>query len=253
MDSEHYYKQHDYFNFFPACGTSNNQRTENCDLTHSAQQNTLLNHAGGTKHTTQHPGTQQYTPKYPRTNQHFSQHPGKDPFSIHRTTHHLTQYPAANEHSTQHPGITHCFTPHLGQNQFGRTTQHTGAGKFPGPPLYTPYMGTAQYPGTSQQFAGRMPYNTGSQFQQTPTQFSDGTECARENPSGQLLGNIGTSIINNFNSKAFGNKSETQTKNFNLYQFTSPNVQESQLERPQNVSFFSMIYFFKPAKGFKNQ
>ena len=233
MDSEPEYHQHDHFNFYPAPGTSSNQQTKNGDLTHSAQQNTLLNHSGGTKCTTRHPGTQQYTPKYPGASQHFSQHPGKDPFSTQRTTHHLAQYPGANQHATKDPGITHCFTPHLGQYQFGRTTHYTGAGKFPGPPLYTPYMSIAQYPGTSQQFAGRMPYNKGSQFQQTGTQFSDGTECARENLSWQSLGNIGTSIIGSFNSKVLGNASE--------YQCTCPNIEKSQLERPQNVSFLSVL------------
>ena len=80
-----------------------------------------------------------------------------------------------------------------------------------------------------------MPHNTGSLFQQTATQFSDGTECTRENRSGQLLGNIVASIIGNLNSKIFGNTS-AQPQNFNSYQFKTPNVEESQPEGPQNVS-----------------
>ena len=225
MDSEREYHKQDYFNFYPACGTSNNQQTEDCDLTRRMQQNTLSNHMGGTKLTTQHPGTP-----------HFSQHPGTNPFSTQelRTTHRPAQYPGANQHSTQHPGSTQCFTPFLGQYQFGRNTHFTGSVKFPGPPLYTPYLGPTQYPGTSKQCEGGMPYNIGSQFQ-TATQFSDGTECTRENPSGQLLGNIGKSIIGNLNSKVFGNTS-VQPENFNVFQFASPNVKESQPDGPQNVS-----------------
>ena len=235
MDSEVEHKR-DYFNFYPACGTSKNPQTKNCDLRHNAQQNTLSNHSGGTKHTTQHPGTQQY----PGTNHHFefSQHPGTNSFTTQeiRTTPHLAQHPGANEHSTQHPGITQFFTPHLGQCQFESTTHNMGAAKFPGPPLYTPYLGTAQYPGTSKQFVGRMPCNNRSQFQQTATQFSDGMECTRDNSSWQLLGNIGASIIGNLNSKVFG-KTSAQPQNFNSDQFTSPaNVEESQPEGPQNVS-----------------
>lgn len=238
MDSEPEYQQQDYFNFYPACGTSYNQQTENCDLTHMAQQNTLSKHAGGTKHTAHHPGTQQYTSDYPGTNQYFSQHPGTNPFSTKdiKTTHHLAQYPGANQHSTQHPGTAQYSTPHLGQYQFGRTAQYTGTAKFPGPPLYTPYLGTAQYPGTNQQVVERMPHNTGSQFQQTATQFSNGTESTRENPCGQVVENIGTSNTGNFNSKVVGNAS-AQPQNFNVHQFTSPSGEESQLERPQNVSF----------------
>ena len=209
MDSKPEYHKRDYFNFYPACGTSKTAQTENCDLTHSAQQTTLSNHRGGTKHTTQHPGTQQYTPKYPGTN--------------------------------EYPGITQYVTPHLGQYQFERTTRHTGTAKFPGPPLYTPYLGTAQYPGTSKQFVGRMPYNTGSQFQQTATEFSDGKECTTENPSGQFLRNIGARTIGNLNSNVFGN-TDAQPQNCNSYQFTSPNVEESQPEGPQNVSLKSVIY-----------
>ena len=238
MDSKPEYHKRDYFNFYPACGTSKNAQTENRVLTYSAQQNTPSDNTGGTKHTTQYPGTQQYTPKYPGTNQHFSQHTGTNPFSIPeeiKTTPRLAQNPGANQHSTQHPGITQYFTPHLGQYQFGRTTCHTGTAKFPGPPLYTPYLGTAQYPGTSKQFVGRMPYNTGSQIQQTATQFNDGKACTTENPSGQLLKNIGERIIGNLNSNVFGNTA-AQPQNCNSYQFTSPNVEESQLEGPQNVS-----------------
>ena len=239
MDSEPEYHKHDYFNFYPASGTSNKQQTENCDSTQSAQENPLFKHTGGRKHTAQHPGTQQYTPKYPGTNQRFSQHPGTNPFSTQeiRTSHHPAQYPGANQHPTQHPGITQCFTPLLGQIPCGGTTHYTGPGKFPEPPLYTPYLGTAQYPGTSKEFAGRMPYNTTSQFQQTAAQFSDGTECTRENPSRQqVLGSIGASIIGNLNSKVLGNTS-VQPQNFNAYQFTTPNVEEGQLDGPQNVSF----------------
>ena len=236
MDSEPKYHKRDYFNFYPACGTNKNPQTENCDLTHSVQQNTLSNQSGGTQYTTQHPGTQQYTQKYPGKNQHFSQHPGTNPFSTQEIrTPHIAQYPGDNQHSTKHSGITQYCTPHLGQYQFGRTTHFTGAAKFPGPPLYTPYLGTAQYPGTSKQFLGRMPYNTGSQFQQTAIQFGDGTEGVKENPSGQLLGNIGASIIGNLNSNVSGNTS-AQPQNFNSYQFTSPNVEESRPEGPQNVS-----------------
>ena len=152
----------------------------------------------------------------------FMQYPGTNPFSAKetKTTLHQAQYPGANHHSTQqHPGITQYFIPHLGQYQFGRTTHYTGAAKFPGPPLYTPYLGTAQYPETSEQFVGRMTCNTGSQFQQTATQFSDGMECARENPSGQLLGNISASIIGNLKSKVFRNTS-AQPQKFNSYQAT---------------------------------
>ena len=237
-DSEPEYHKRDYFNFYPACSTSKNPQTKNCDLAHSVQQNTLSNHTGGTKHTTQHPGTQRYTPKYLETNEQFSQHPGTNPISTQeiRSTPHQAQYPGTYQPSTQHPGITQYFTPHLGQHQFGKTTHYTGAAKFPGPPLYTPYLGTAQYPGTSKQFVGRMPCNNRSQFQQTATQFSDGMECTRDNSSWQLLGNIGASIIGNLNSKVFG-KTSAQPQNFNSDQFTSPaNVEESQPEGPQNVS-----------------
>ena len=238
MDSEPEYHKRDYsFNFYPACSTSKNTQPGNCDLpTHSAQQNTLSNHTGGAKHTTHHPRTQQYTPKYPGKNQHFSLHPGTNPFSTQEIgTPHLAQYPGANQHSTQHPGVTQYFAPQLGQYQFGRTTHYTGAEKFPGPPLYTPYLGTAQYSATSKQFVGRMPYDTGSKFKQTATQFSEGKECTTGNPSGQLLGNIGASIIGNLNNKVFGNTG-AQPQNFNSYQFTSPNVEENQPEGPQNVS-----------------
>ena len=236
MDLEPEYHKRDYFNFYPACDTSKNRQTENCDLTHSAEKNTLCNHTGGTKHTTQHPITQQYALTTPGTNQHFSQHPGTNPFSTQEIrTPHLAQYPGANQHSTRHPGITQYFTPYLGQYQFGQTTYYKRAAKFPGPQLYTPYLGTAQYPATSTQFGGRMPHNTGSLFQQTATQFSDGTECTRENPSGQLLGNIVASNIGNLNSKIFGNTS-AQPQNFNSYRFKTPNVEESQPEGPRNVS-----------------
>ena len=43
MDSEPEYHKRDYsFNFYPACSTSKNTKPGNCDLTHSAQQNTKL-------------------------------------------------------------------------------------------------------------------------------------------------------------------------------------------------------------------
>ena len=239
MDSEREYHKHDYFNFYPACGTSINRQTENCDLKQSEQQNTPFKHTGETENTAQHPGTQKYNPKYPGTNQHFSQHPGTNPFSTQeiRTTHHLAQYPGANQHSTKHPGLAQSSTPLLGQFPFGVATHYTGTGKFPGPPLFSPYLGSAQHPRTSKEFVGNMPYNTVSQFQQTAAQFSDGTKCTRENPSRQqVVGNIATSTISNFNSKVFGNTT-AQPQDFNADQFTSLNVDERQLDGPQNVSF----------------
>ena len=241
MDSVPEYHKRDYFNFYPAWGKSKTAQTENCDLIHSAQQKTLSNHSEWTNQAAQHSRTQQY----PEINQPFTQHQGTNPFSSPeeiKTTPHLAQNPGANQHSTQHPEITQYFTPHLGQYQFGRTTPYAGTTKYPGPPLYTPYLGTAQYPSTNKQFVGRMPYKTGSQFQQTATQFSDGKECTRENPSGQLLGNIGASIIGDLNSKVFRNTS-AQPQNFNSYQFTNPNVEESKPEGPQNVSFWSVNCF----------
>lgn len=251
MDSEPEYHPHSYFNFYPASGTNNSQQTETCDVPQSEQKDTLPKHTGGSKNAEQHLGTEQCTPKYPGTSQHFSKHPGTNPFSTQeiRTAHRQPPNPGANQHSAQQPGNTHCFTPPLGRYEFGKTTHYKGTGKFPGPPLYTPYLGTAEYPGTSKQYVRGMLYNTGSQFQQmvTPLSHVVGTECTRENPSGHLLGNIGTSILGNVNSKVFGNAS-SEPQNFNLFQFTSTDVEESHLEGSKNVSFYQFrVLFAKPS------
>lgn len=175
MDSEPEYHPHSYFNFYPASGTNNSQQTENCDVPQSEQKDTLPKHTGGSKNAEQHLGTEQCTPKYPGTSQHFLKHPGTNRFSTQeiRRAHHKPPSPGANQHSALHPRNTQCFTPHLGQYQFGKTTHYKGTGKFPGPPLYTSYLGTAEYPGTSKQYVGRMLYDTGSQFPQMVTPLSD--------------------------------------------------------------------------------
>ena len=185
-----------------------------------------------TQHTTQHLGTHQNPSQYPGINGHFSQHPGTIPFSTQQitdTTHYPTgfsqfspQHLAATQHSKTHPE---------------EASQYTGTSKFPGPPLYTPYLGTAQYPGTNQQFEERSPYAAGLQFQQTPTQLNSGIHFTSGNSLPTLRNN--GALNNTFNNdEVFETKScsSAQPQRSNAYQFSGPNVEESPLERLPNVS-----------------
>ncbi|XP_078361236.1 uncharacterized protein LOC144645531 [Oculina patagonica] len=210
-------------------------------------------HTGATQQTTQHPGTDQHTMQYPGTNRHFSQYLATNPFSTQQIamSHHSTQNANLSQLSPQHPGTTQHSTPHLGQ-----TSQYTETSKFPGPPLYTPYLGVAEYPGTKPQFEERTPFTTceGSQLEQTVTQLHSGIQFTGGN-SLQALENNGA-LNSAFNdSKVVGKTacSSVQPQNSNVDQFGRPSIKESPLKRLQNKlpekqtgwSFFGHFPFFR--------
>ena len=231
MDSDAGFPQQQYFNFYPAYGASYYQQTEN---------------------NTQHPGTLQHTLQCPGTIHHFSQHPGTDPFLTQHVR--MTHFPAAqcpglNQFSSQHPGTTPYSTPYPGQ-----ISQNTRTSKFPGPPLYTPYLGTGQYTGTNQLFEEKTPYTAGPRFHQTATQFNSETLCTGGNVW-KTAGNSGTpDNFNSFNnSKLFEETACSSIQpmsvscSSNACQFPGLIVKDSESTWPQNVSLFIRNLFYHPA------
>lgn len=224
MDPEPLFQQQECFNFYPACSASYYQQSGNYVSIHGTQ------HTGATQHTAQYPGTHQHTLQFPRTIHHFSQHPGTNPSSAQQmTTHYPAERSGLSQFSPQHPGTTQYSIPHQGQ-----TCQYTGTSEFPGPPLYTPYLGSTQYAGINQQFEERWPYTAGSQFQQTATQFNSGIHCS----GGNSLGNNGALNSVSNNNKVFRKTacSSAQPQTSNADQFGGQNITERPLERVQNVS-----------------
>lgn len=143
--------------------TSCNQRMGNLNLTIRTQP------AGANQNNAYRPGTHNQTPQYWGTNQRFPQPSPTNPFlprqmgipwfQNQRTA-------GTNPNAVQHPRTNLHLNPT--PNQIGSV--HA---QFPGPPLFTPRVGTFQFQGNGQICGERIPSRATFQFQPATTRVNN--------------------------------------------------------------------------------